>query len=622
MENELLAHVRQDGNDNWQVHSLKGHLGGTAKLAENFAAVFGLNTLADIVGKVHDYGKASKAFQNKIAGKSGYDPNVHVNPHVDHSTAGAQFLMQQYGKIAILLAYVVAGHHAGLPNGKGESESVLSRRLKKPVEEYLDSIPLLPLPEKILPQDLLPLKANGKPSAHFLIHMLYSALTDADFLDTKKFMTPETSAERQRDTDITELHARLEQFLTTLQPNNELNQKRANILKWCKEAAQKEPGIFSLTVPTGGGKTISSMAFALDHAKKYKLRRIIYVIPYTSIIVQNAEVFREIFGEDAVLEHHSNLEPERETPQNRLAAQNWETPIVVTTNVQFFESFYSNRSSSCRKLHNVADSVLIFDEAQMLPPEYLKPSLAVIRELANGYGCTAILCTATQPTLSNAAILKREALDGVREIVPDSQQLYEDFRRVDVTVIDQPQSYETLGEKIAEHAQILVIVNTRKDARNIFEQLIKRCSTDECLHLSTMMCPEHRSVTLKTIRVRLKQGLPCRVVSTQLIEAGVDVDFPVVWRAIAGLDSIAQAAGRCNREGKLDKGSVLVFQGKTPSPPGHLGHAAESGKRILESHREDPLNLAAVTRYFEDFFWKQDAAHKMDKKERLKWLHE
>lgn len=229
MAKELLAHVRQDEQGNWLEHSLKEHLEGTAKLAEEFAAVFGLNTLADIIGKVHDYGKASQKFQDKI------DPELHVNLHVDHSTAGAQFLVEQYGDLAILLAYIVAGHHGGLPNGKDEHESCLLRRLKKPVEEYYSRVPVMLLPEKILPENFMPLKRTGKFdlfSFHFLIRMFYSVLTDADFLDTEAFMTPETHTERQRDTGIVTFHARLEQFLTTFQSNSELNQKRGEILKW------------------------------------------------------------------------------------------------------------------------------------------------------------------------------------------------------------------------------------------------------------------------------------------------------------------------------------------------------------------------------------------------------
>lgn len=612
MADQLLAHVRQDKTGTWHEHSLERHLTGTAELAGKFAAVFGLHKIADLVGKVHDYGKASQTFQDKI------DPERHVNLHVDHSTAGAQFLTQRYDKAAaMLLAYIVAGHHGGLPNGKDDSESSLAKRLKKPVKEYLSRVPSLPLPEKIVLQDFMTLKGIAKHdhfSLHFLVRMLYSVLTDADFLDTEAFMTPENQAGRQHAMTLPDLLPKLERKLATFQADTPINQKRADILRWCREAAQQTPGLFSLTVPTGGGKTVSSIAFALDHAIKYKLRRVIYVIPYTNIITQNAQVFRDIFGEEAVLEHHSNLDPKRVTAQNRLASQNWDAPIIVTTNVQFFESFYGNRSTACRKLHNVADAVIIFDEAQMFPPELLKPSLAVIRELTKNYGCTAVLCTATQPTLSNAAILKGEALENVREIVPNPQQLYEEFRRVTVTVIDEPQSHDALGEELAKHEQILAIVNTRKDARLIFEQLVTYRPAEECFHLSTMMCPAHRTVTLNTIRARLQQDLPCRVVSTQLIEAGVDVDFPVVWRAIAGLDSIAQAAGRCNREGKLDKGQVVVFHTENKPPAGHLRYAAESGERMLTTHHADPLSLAAVKGYFEHFFWKQNNAHNMDKK--------
>ncbi len=618
MQNDkLLAHVRQDESGARHDHSLKEHLEGTAEFAKNFAAVFGLETLAEIVAKVHDYGKTSQKFQDKI------DPELHVNLQVDHSTAGAQFLVEKYDeRLAILLAYIVAGHHGGLPNGKDEHKTCLSQRLKKQIEEYRSRLPQISLPEKILPVDFRPSKVRGKPSAHFLIRMLYSVLTDADFLDTEAFMNPEVSAERLRKKDsLADLYAKLEQHIAThFTSELPINNKRAQILKWCREKARQEPGIFSLTVPTGGGKTISSMVFALEHAQqhaeKYKLRRIIYVIPYTSIIIQNAEVFRNIFGDDAVLEHHSNLEPKYATAQNRLSSQNWDAPIVVTTNVQFFESFYHNRSSACRKLHNVADSVLIFDEAQMFPPELLKPSLAVIRELVDNYGCTAVLCTATQPTLNDASLLKKEALEKVSEIIPDPQQLYEEFRRVEVTVRDEPLSNEAIAQEIAGYDRILAIVNTRKDARQIFEQLLIHHPAHECFHLSTMMCPAHRSITLKTIRTCLDKGLPCRVVSTQLIEAGVDVDFPEVWRAIAGIDSIAQAAGRCNREWERDKGRVVVFQGEQKPPRGHLRQAAESGERILKRYHDDPLDLVAVKDYFGDFFWKQEKEHQMDKKGR------
>ncbi len=616
---KLLAHVRQMESGEWDVHELREHLEGVGELAARNADPMKLDKTALISGLVHDFGKASEAFQNKIKGQSGYDPEVHVNSNVDHATAGAQYLVKKYGKdIGSVLGYTIVGHHGGLPNGIDETNSDLRHRLSKEIEPYIENLPLIELPENLILSDFIPRKnSDGKPQFPFLIRMIYSCLVDADFLDTERFMSPVKSEERStKKSTIPELQKKLNNYISRFKPVSPINEKRADILEWCRGAAEQRTGIFSLTVPTGGGKTVSSVAFALDHAIKNNLRRIIYVIPYTSIITQNAEVFREIFGEDNVLEHHSNLDPEKETALNRLSSQNWDAPIVVTTNVQFFESFYSNRSSACRKLHNVVDSVIIFDEAQMFPAEYLKPSLAVIRELTASYGCTAVLCTATQPTLSDTNLLKKAALQNVHEIVPDPKSLYNDFKRVDVTLLDDPLTHKDIAERMAEQNQVLTIVNTRKEAREIMESLEGMTDgSDACYHLSTMMCPEHRSEILKTIRKRIDENLPCKVTSTQLIEAGVDVDFPVVYRAMAGMDSIAQAAGRCNRNGKYKRGKVYVFKGETQPPVGYLRQAAESGERVLEKHKNDPLASESVADYFQDFYWKQNNAHKMDKKE-------
>lgn len=614
----LLAHVKQDDNKNWIIHDLKKHLEGVAVIAEKCAEPLGLEKIARLTGLTHDFGKASKAFQNKIASQSGYDPEVHADPNVDHSTAGAQYLSKEYGLIGNILAYTVSGHHGGLPNGQDETESCLKKRLSKAIEEYQSTLPMLELPV-ISPQDIIPAKHSDKqpPQIPFLTRMLYSCLVDGDFLDTESFMSPDqTTVRKSNKSNIKELREMLNNFVSGFKANTPINKKRADILQWCRDAAQNETGLFSLTVPTGGGKTVSSMAFALDHAVRNNLRRVIYVIPYTSIITQNADVFRDIFGDENVLEHHSNLDPENETALNRLSSQNWDAPIVVTTNVQFFESFYSNRSSSCRKLHNVGDSVIIFDEAQMFPTEYLKPSVSIIRELVRSYGCSAVLCTATQPTLSDSALLKKEALENVREIMPDPETLYNDFKRVKVSLIDEQLSHESIAKRMAELDQILTIVNTRKEARQIMESLEDMTSDVESIyHLSTMMCPEHRKEILQTVRDRLRDGIPCRVVSTQLIEAGVDVDFPVVYRAIAGIDSIAQAAGRCNRNGLRDVGEVFVFKGETPPPPGHLRLAAQSGERVLNGNDSDPLSLEAISSYFQDFYWKQSNGHNLDKKD-------
>ncbi|HGY55358.1 MAG TPA: CRISPR-associated helicase Cas3' [Caldithrix abyssi] len=633
--NEIIAHARMlsDGTFD-KPHLLSDHLSGTASIAEKFSRVFGLQKLGRTLGLTHDLGKASPAFQRRIRLASGFDTEAHLEGkspgHVDHSTAGAQFLLQHYGPQAgLILAYIVAGHHAGLPDGKGEGDAVLARRLEKTVADYNLILEWLvkQLPP-LSPVDFITEKSKKKQldpfKIQFLIRMLFSVLTDADFLDTEQYMEPLKNRQRKQPITLEKVTGQFDKFLETLKKKEQtkINKDRNRILELCLKAAEQTPGIFSLTVPTGGGKTIASMAFALRHALKHGLRRVIYIIPYTSIITQNAQVFRDIFaplGRNIVLEHHSNLEPhtENETPFNRLAAENWDAPIIVTTNVRFFESFYANRSSACRRLHNVADSVLIFDEAQMLPPEMMNPSLKVVETLTEEYGCSTVICTATQPALIKSNFL-REGLSEVREIIPDPQKLYRDFKRVIVKSLAGKSDIPGLAGKIAEYERVLTIVNTRKEARLLYQELTHRVQADQCFHLSTMMCPKHRGDILRTVRQQLKENLPCRVVSTQLIEAGVDVDFPVVFRAVAGIDSIAQAAGRCNREGKMKTGTLFVFETDTPPPPGHLRHSAESGLYAMKVFPEDVLSLQAVDFYFKDFYNKQYHAHQMDKKHILK----
>ncbi len=622
MENQkLLAHVKQNKQGDWIIHSLEEHLNCVAKMATEFAGIFGLGKLSTIQSLVHDIGKASNSFQQRIAGKSGYDPDAHVKT-VDHATSGGQFVVEKYGDAGIPLAYSIMGHHGGLPNGIDEHQSCLSQRLKKNIPDYEMNLDELPLPNEINISNYLTKKSNSKIKMHFLIRMLYSTLVDADFLDTESFMHPEKNRLRNNSSSIDELIRFLDEDISSYTDYTGINKVRADILKWCRAAAKMTQGLFSLTVPTGGGKTKSSIAFALDHCLKYDLRRIIYVIPYTSIISQNAAVFKNIFGSDNVLEHHSNIEPEKEDFRNRLLCENWNAPIVVTTNIQFFESFYNNRSSSCRKLHNVADSVIIFDEAQMLPPEFMKPCLEVIKELVENYGCSAVLCTATQPALNNKKYLKKQALDNVREIIPDPEKLYETVRRVNIEYIPNSLTYDELVRQVAEYEKVLVIVNTRKDAREVFNRLLTMTdAVEEIFHLSTFMCPKHRNNILSEIRIRLLEGQNCRVVSTQLIEAGVDIDFPVVFRAVAGLDSIAQAAGRCNREGRMNRGKVFVFKGETLPPPGHLRQSAESGEKAIIQFSEDPLCLDALDYYFNDFYWKRSNTHGMDSRDIVERLN-
>ena len=447
-------------------------------------------------------------------------------------------------------------------------------------------------------------------SVAFFVRMIYSCLVDADFLDTEQFMDPGRGASRPEwPSDILRnMEDALTDFIEEIKPNDtNVNRQRSLVREACLGAAKFQPGLFSLTVPTGGGKTLSSLAFALRHALKYNLRRLIYVAPFTTIIEQNADVFRRAFaplttegGADPVLEHHSNLEPLNETVTSRLAAENWDAPLIITTSVQFYESLFANRSSRCRKLHNLARSVIILDEAQTLPVDYLEPCLRSLDELARNYGATIVLCTATQP-----AIHRREdfaiGLDHVREIIPDPNSLYKDLKRVDVEEIGH-QSDEDLTSRLLEEERVLCIVNTRNHARKLFEMLGE---AEGHFHLSALMCPEHRTNVFKSVREHLNSDRICRVITTQLIEAGVDIDFPVVYRSLTGLDSIAQAAGRCNRNGKLAaKGKTFVFRSKHTPSERFFAETANNTTQVLPLH-DDPLSLEAIEHYFQLYYWDQ-----------------
>ena len=396
-----------------------------------------------------------------------------------------------------------------------------------------------------------------------------------------------------------------------------MNEQRAQVRRACLAAAEREPGLFSLTVPTGGGKTLSSLSFALRHAIRYGLGRVIYVAPFTTIIDQNADVFRRVMSPlvaegllDPVVEHHSNLDAGLETVTSRLAAENWDAPLIVTTSVQFFESLFANRTSRCRKLHRIARSVVILDEAQTLPVDLLAPSLRALRELGTHYGTSVVLCTATQP-----AIHRRDdfpiGLEGVREIVDDPPQLYRALRRVRVNDLG-PLTDAALGRELEQYDQVLCIVNTRTHARALFEA---GTESGRRFHLSALMCPAHRAQKLAEIRTRLCDGASCQVISTQLIEAGVDLDFPAVYRSLSGLDSLAQAAGRCNRNGRLRIGEVFVFQSEHVRSERYFHETTNVAAQILPLY-EDPLALEAIARYFELYYWQQsarwDAKHVLD----------
>jgi len=389
-----------------------------------------------------------------------------------------------------------------------------------------------------------------------------------------------------------------------------VNTQRAALLAACRDAAALPPGLFSLTAPTGSGKTLSSMAFALRHAEKHGLRRVIYALPFTSVTEQNAEVFRAAFaasGDRAVLEHHSAYRPSSQDEGHptevwrRLAVENWDAPVVVTTNVQLLESLFSANPSDCRKLHRIAKSVIVLDEAQSLPVKLLKPTLAALDELARSYGTTVVLCSATMP-----AVTAREGFEiglrGVREIVPEPEAMSRAMRRADVERVGTLAD-EELAERIAAEPGVLTIVNTRGHAARLYELVRTRATC--VLHLSALMCPAHRSIRVAQIKRLLADGKECRVVSTQVVEAGVDIDFPVVFRAMAGLDSIVQAAGRCNREGGLARGRVVVFD-TDEKPPPDIGRAAGDTAQVLMPG-VDALDLGIIERYFSLHYWTRSA---------------
>jgi len=612
-----LAHVRRNEDGSFEIHHLEDHLRAVADLAGEFASTFGHSDWGQLAGLWHDLGKYSVAFQGYIARGSGFDPEAHIEGgmgRVNHSSAGALHAVEKLGGKGRLLAYLIAGHHAGLPDWHSDEHALssLSQRLED--GQHLQAISDVTVPTDVLHPAITPTTKplGGEAGLALWLRMLFSCLVDGDFLDTEKFMDGEKSQSRGTFSSIEDLLGKFDEHMTKLTVEAKptpVNRVRAEVLRQCRERASDTPGLFSLTVPTGGGKTLSSLAFALVHAVGCNKRRIIYVIPYTSIIEQTAGIFRDIFG-DNVVEHHSNLDPEKETAKSRLATENWNASIIVTTNVQFFESLFAARTSSCRKLHNIVNSVVVLDEAQLLNLEFLQPILETINLLAQHYGVTFVLSTATQPALNSRKGFgwTFRGLDGVREIMTDPDALYRDLTRVKVEMpldFHARRGWGEIATELITHESALAVVNTRRDCRELY-----RLMPEGTIHLSAAMCGEHRSQVIAGIRERLEKKVPTRVVSTQLVEAGVDIDFPVVYRALSGLDSIAQAAGRCNREGKLDFGKVVVFVPPKSSPPGTLRRAEQTTVSLLSGSTSDPMARELFTRYFEHFYVKADSLDK------------
>jgi CRISPR-associated endonuclease/helicase Cas3 len=609
--------VRQGEDGSFVIHDLEAHLRAVGDLAGEFASTFGHADWGRLAGIWHDLGKYSSAFQNYIARESGFDPEAHIEGgkgRVNHSSAGALHAVEKFGGKGRLLAYLIAGHHAGLPDWHSDEQvlSSLSQRLED--RQHLHAIYNAAIPTDVLHSSITPAsKPLGEEAGLALwLRMLFSCLVDGDFLDTERFMDGDKSQNRGMFSSLDTLLDVLDKHMAKLTDQatpTQVNHVRAEVLHQCRERASDLPGIFSLTVPTGGGKTLSSMAFALKHAVHHKKRRIIYVIPYTSIIEQTAGIFRGIFG-PSIVEHHSNLDPEKETAKSRLATENWDAPVVVTTNVQFFESLFAARTSSCRKLHNIVNSVVVLDEAQLFNPEFLQPIMDVINLLARHYGVTFVLSTATQPALNSREGFgwTFRGLDGVREIMTDPDALYRDLTRVTVEMppdFHVRRRWEEIAADLMTHKSVLAVVNTRRDCRELYELM-----PEGTVHLSAAMCGEHRSQVIAGIRERLGKKIPTRVISTQLVEAGVDIDFPVVYRALSGLDSIAQAAGRCNREGRERRGKVVVFVPPKSSPPGTLRRAEQTTVSLLSGSTSDPMMRELFTQYFEHFYVKADSLDK------------
>lgn len=623
----FVAHRKENGDEQPLIY----HSIGTAEKASDFAKPLNIQDIAYICGLMHDIGKYSLEFQERIKN----DGNK-----CDHSTAGAKVLTSMNEAMGKLLGYVITGHHSGLLNGGGWGaacgDGSLYGRLKKEVPDYgyyteeLD-MALYPPMETIAKQiaGKKPLNENDVGYClSFLVRMIYSCLVDADFIDTEEFMM-EGMIERGIKCNFEDLEKEIIKHAKSFPIDTFIKKKRKEILEQCIKKSERSPGIYKLTVPTGGGKTISSMAFALRHIRfNTLLRRIIYVIPFTSIIEQNAKVFSDILGEKYILEHHSNYDFNEPDDNNynpkKLATENWDIPVIVTTNVQFFESIYGNRPSRLRKLHNISNSIIILDEVQMLPTENLIPCVKALEELVNNYNCTVIFCSATQPAVERFISEKI----GTEEICESVDELYRCFNKTKIKFIGG----KTINELIIllkGNKQCLIIVNTKKQALELYKKLNEKYGDEGLFHLSTYMCPANRHSKIQDIKLRLssEDKSKCIVVSTSLIEAGVDVDFPVVYRAMCGLDSIIQAAGRCNRERKQNCAYTYVFdfiedeyKVKKTSVFGHYLGQRQSITEIIAKKYKDVTTPEAIKEYFDILYSNIDGTG-LDKKNIVKRLN-
>lgn len=581
-----LAHSK---NSYGHTQSLSDHLTSVADLAAGFAAAWGGGDLAHLAGLLHDLGKVSPVFQEYVRGQTPRGG--------DHSTFGACLSMER----CELLAFPLAGHHAGIADRgdlkarlKQWAAEALSPTLRTAAEQLLPGLSSLATPG-------LPPHASSPRETELLIRMLFSTLVDADFLDTEHHFQEDRAGRRRLWPPISELAQRFSaahSALSSQAVTSPLNAVRNSIYEQCLAASEEAPGFFGLTVPTGGGKTLSAMGFALAHALRWGMNRVLVVIPFTSIVEQTADVYRSVLGSESVLEHHSAIQwsevEDLDRERQLLASENWDAPVVVTTTVQFLESLHSNRSAACRKLHNIAGSVVILDEVQTIPTSLLLPTFDMLRSLVRYYAATVVLSTATHPDYQ--AIWEADA-PPIHQMVASPEALFQQLRRVNyILPRGNTLSWDQVAQRACAAPQSMVVLNTRSDAREVYTRLPEETR----LHLSTNLCGDHRRQVLAQVRERLAQGKPCHLATTQLIEAGVDVDFPLVLRAVAPLDRLVQAAGRCNREGRLEAGEVVIFEPADGHLPPRAYLAGTDTARTMLAPAEPPdLHSPAL---YEEYF--------------------
>ena len=623
------AHSREDlPEKEWQT--LQNHLESVAELASNHSSKFNSADWGYIAGLWHDLGKGQDNFQKRLRGEKISAP---------HAILGAKYSYSDQRKnnpSAIALALVIAGHHAGLHNWtSGENTLYPILNIPHNNDDYLKNIPSnilgITFPTALPPILTQHSNTNDKKlnarRFTFWVRMLYSSLVDADWLDTEHFMDPKKSSFRGNYETIQSLYKKLQEYYNKLYETMSqetletvVNKARKSVLDDCIERADTPQGIFTLNAPTGCGKTLASMMFALKHAVHHNLDRIIIVLPYTSIISQNAKKYREIFGIRNVIEHHTNMSfdgmnnvEEIDIQKHRLAEENWDAPVIVTTNVQFFESLHASKPGRCRKLHRIANSVVILDEVQSLPPDLLLPILDTLNELNRGYKCTIVLSSATQPAITKRTDIAL-GLEPSTHIITNPKEISKKLSRVKYhwpSPISKKTNWEELTKDIIKHEQALIAVDRRHDAY-MLSKIIEETSGNIPIHLSALMCPAHRDNKIEHIRSLLNNHKPCIVVATQLIEAGVDLDFPVVYRSLSGLDHIVQIAGRCNREGRLDHGDVYIFNPEKDPPPGELGHGAEVVSTMLAQSPTGTLDLfdpKVIENYFIRFYGRPEDQH-------------